>query len=90
MLEEGLIEAAHIITMVMCSAYCRSVTGTFVPENFRVRPTDELNIIRMQTDLIKEWEDAENNVWLPNSVVKSIQLLVSKFKIVYQTRKGMQ
>jgi len=45
--------------------------------------------------LLKEWKDAENDVWLPNSTINAIedpaeQVLVGKFKIAYQAGKGKQ
>jgi len=45
--------------------------------------------------LLREWQDAENDVWLPNSAIDAIQdpaeqVLVGKFKIAYQAGKGKQ
>jgi len=45
--------------------------------------------------LLKEWKDAENDVWLPNSTINAIedpaeQVLVGKFKTAYQAGKGKQ
>jgi len=45
--------------------------------------------------LMKEWIDAENNVWMPDSVTDDIddpaeKVLMGKFKIAYQAGKGSQ